>query len=146
MSDNSNYGEYFWFLDVKIPIYDGRNTNLYPNVDKSSRIANYFKSESWGRNLQNIILISTPANMIYTIINLVITFNLLQLDVCMHIWGWGRGWRWVGCPCKWGSQWLARSILIGAALQPLLQPPASSRERGHQILGYYWKCNTQASK
>ena len=67
---------------------------MYPNVDKSLRIANYFKSESWGRNLQNIILISTPANMIYTIINLVITFNLLHRDVCMQLRGWeGEGER-----------------------------------------------------
>ena len=35
--------------------------------------------------MQNIILISTPANMIYTIINLVITFNLLHRDVCMQL-------------------------------------------------------------
>ena len=78
--------------------------------------------------MQNIILISTPANMIYTIINLVITFNLLHRDVCMQLRGWeGGGGRWrVGCPCKWGSEWLARSLLIGAALQPQLQPAAST--------------------
>ena len=82
--------------------------------------------------MQNIILISTPANMIYTIINLVITFNLLHRDVCMQLRGWDGGggawgWRWrVGCPCKWGSEWLARSLLIGAALQPQLQPAAST--------------------
>ena len=50
--------------------------------------------------MQNIILISTPANMIYTIINLVITFNLLHRDVCMQLRGWEgegegeRSWRW----------------------------------------------------
>ena len=85
--------------------------------------------------MQNIILISTPANMIYTIINLVITFNLLHRDVCMQLAArlrerGGRRWRrWAGCPCKWGSEWLARSLLIGAALQPQLQPAASSPEK-----------------
>ena len=63
--------------------------------------------------MQNIILISTPANMIYTIINLVITFNLLHRDVCMQLRGWegGGGRRWVGCPCKWGSEWFSTQFI-----------------------------------